>query len=164
MTRKRQMLMLGSCVVITLVALASSVAAAAGKPTRRTVVVPAKTSLDIRLATSVASESNRKEDPVLASLAAPVIVDGVNVAPAASVLLGNISIANELPNTDGPRDLLLCFDRLRVGATTYDIRTVPIRYGAHSAAENGKDVRINSGTRLRVELEEALRMEVRLSK
>src|SRR4029450_1335493 len=127
MTRKRQCLMLFSCVFVALVALVESAPFAASKPSRRTVVVPAKTSLDVRLATAVASESDRKEDPVLASLATPVIVDGVSVAPAASVLLGNVVVGTESDRGSSAREIVLRFDRLRVGPTTYDIHTALIR-------------------------------------
>ena len=130
MTRTRQGLMLVGCVFAAAMALEDgALSAAPVKPLRKTIVVPAKTSLDVRLATAVRSERNRTEDPVLASLAAPVIVNGVSVAPAASVLLGNVIVESEpaanRPVGTGP--LALRFDRLRVGATTYDIRTTLIR-------------------------------------
>lgn len=163
MTALRQVLMLVSCVSITPVALSESVILAAGKPVRRTFIVPANTALDVRLATVVASEIDRTEDPVLASLAAPLIVDGVHVAPVASVLLGKVMVENASA-TAGARDFALRFTRLRVGATTYDIRTAPIRYGAPRDTDQGKSVGISSGTRLRVELEAPLRMEVLQSK
>ena len=128
MTRKRQCLMLFSCVFVAFMAYVESATFAASvKPIRRTIVVPAKTSLDVRLATAVASESDRHEDPVLATLAAPVIVNGVSVAPAASVLLGNVVVAAESERGSSAREIVLRFDRLRVGPTTYDIHTALIR-------------------------------------
>ncbi len=150
MTRKRQVLMLVSCVLVALMALVSGAAvAASGKPIRRTVVVPAKTSLDVRLATAVASERNRREDPVLASLAAPVIVDGVSVAPAASVLLGNLIVETDSTRGGDAREISVRFDRLRVGPTTYDIHTALIRI-PHAAP----------ATRFRLELLEPVSIDV----
>ena len=120
MTEARQSLVAG-CVLIALMTSAGGVHAG-GKPTRRTVVVPAKTALDVRLASHVASTTSgdRNDDPVLASLASPLIIDGQNVAPAASVVLGN------LVETAAAGHRELRFDRLRVGSTTYDIRTAPV--------------------------------------
>ncbi len=67
---------------------------------------------------------------MLASLATPVIVDGVNVAPAASVLLGSVVAAGGPSREGGGSGIDLRFDRLRVGATTYDIRTAPVHLPA----------------------------------
>jgi hypothetical protein len=152
MTRKSLGLMLVSCVLIALAALVQGVTFAAGKPTRRTVVVPAKTALDVRLASAVPSETDRREDPVLASLATPVIVDGVSVAPVASVLLGNIVAATESTREGGGSGFALRFDRLRVGATTYDIRTAPVHIPNDEQPRDEDAVRFGSGTRLRLEL------------
>ena len=128
MTRKRQGLMLIGCVVAAAMALTHSVTFAAGKPVRRTIVVPAKTSLDVRLASAVASsDRERREDAVLASLVTPVIVDGVSVAPVSSVLFGSVVSETDSSQESGGRDVGLRFDRLRVGATTYDIHTAVIR-------------------------------------
>ena len=150
MTRKRQCLMPVSCVFVALMALVGSVTpAASGKPVRRTVIVPAKTSFDVRLATAVASESDRTEDPVLASLAAPVIIDGVSVAPTASVLLGNVVVATESARGSDAREIVLRFDRLRVGPTTYDIHTALIRLPHDAPA-----------TRFRLELLEPVSIDV----
>jgi hypothetical protein len=157
MTRERHDLMLVSCVLIAFVALVESVTVAAGKPTRRTVVVPAKTSLDIRLASSVAKDSDGREDPVLASLATPVIVDGVNVAPAASVLLGNVIAATESARAG---EISLRFDRLRVGPTTYGIRTTPVNIPSTGRRRDDEAVRIGSGTRLRLELLDPVAIDV----
>ncbi len=157
MTRKRQGLMLFGCVVFAFVALEPSVTFTAGKPTRRTVVIPAKTSLDIRLASSVGSDGEGREQPVLASLATPVIVDGVNVAPAASVLLGNVIAATEsVPSGE----ISLLFDRLRVGPTTYDIRTTPVHLASGGPPRADETVRIGSGTRFRLELLEPVCIDV----
>ena len=160
MTRKRQGLMLVGCVLMSAMAPVESVTLAAGKPVRRVIVVPAKTSLDVRIASAVATESDRREDPVLASLATPLIVDGVSVAPAASVLLGNIVPASESARDGGERGLALRFDRLRVGAATYDIHTAPLRLAADGRARDGDATRISSGSRLRVELLEPVSIEV----
>ncbi len=138
MTRKRQGLMLGSCVLIVMAALFQSATFAAGKPTRRMMVIPAKTALDVRLASAVPSETDRRDDPVLASLATPVIVDGVSVAPAASVLLGSVVAAGGPSREGGGSGIDLRFDRLRVGATTYDIRTAPV----HLPAEGQRRLRL----------------------
>jgi hypothetical protein len=157
MTRKRHDLMLFGCVLFAVVALVPSVTFTAGKPTRRTVVIPAKTSLDIRLASSLGSEGEGREQPVLASLAAPVIVDGVNVAPAASVLLGNVIAATESAPT---AEISLRFDRLRVGPTTYDIRTTAVHLPSGGPPRADDTVRISSGTRFRLELLEPVSIEV----
>lgn len=161
MTERRQVLMLGSCVLIALVALLDGVTSAAEKPLRRSVVIPAKTALDIRLATVVTPESNRRaEDPVLASLATPVIVDGVSVAPAASVLLGNVVVTNQSATSDAPQEMALQFDRLRVGPITYDIRTAPVRIAGDAQRAADDSVRVGSGTRLRLELLEPVTIQV----
>jgi hypothetical protein len=147
-------------VLMAAVALVESVTFAAGKPVRRVIVVPAKTSLDVRMASAVAAETDRREDPVLASLATPLIVEGVSVAPAASVLLGTIVPASESARDGGDRGLALRFDRLRVGPATYDIRTAPVHIRSEEGARDDDAVRISSGTRLRLELLEPVSIEV----
>jgi hypothetical protein len=103
-------------------------AAAAAAP--RVVTVPAGSRLEVTLETAVASNTNSVEDPVRATLIAPLVVDGVTVAPRGSVLLGAITGVRESGRVRGRAELGMRFNRLQTEAVTYDIRTAPLQWTA----------------------------------
>jgi len=103
----------------------------------RQVGVPAGTTLEAKLDTTVASATARVEDPVRAALTEPLVVDGVAVAPAGSELLGTVIAARESGRVKGRAELGIQFEQLRAGAVTYDVRPAPLRWVA--AATKGED-------------------------
>jgi len=68
-------------------------AAAPKRPEFREVTVPSGTTLSVTLGTSVASDTSKVEDPVRATLKAPVSVEGVQALPAGTAVLGNVTSA-----------------------------------------------------------------------
>lgn len=96
----------------------------------RTLTVPASTRMTATLGTSLASDTNRAEDSVKATLTDPVVVDETTVIPSGSTLLGHVTRAQESGRVKGVAELGLRFDRLQVGSVTYDISTQPLLYRA----------------------------------
>jgi len=103
----------------------------------RQVLVPAGTAFEARLDTTIASQTSRVEDPVRATLTAPLVIDGATVAPAGSELLGTVTSARESGRVKGRAELGIRFEQLRAGTVTYDIQTSPLRWVA--AATKGED-------------------------
>lgn len=98
----------------------------------REITVPVGTRLKVELETTVASNANQSEDPVRARLVSPILVDGVTVVPADSVLLGQVTAAAPSGDVKDRARLGMRFDQLRGGAVTYDVQTKPIDYVAES--------------------------------
>ena len=63
------------------------------KPEYREVTVPTGTTLSVTLGTSLASDTSKVEDPVRATLKAPISVEGVQAIPAGTVVLGHVTSA-----------------------------------------------------------------------
>ena len=59
----------------------------------RELTVPSGTTLSVTLGTPVASDTSKVEDPVRATLKAPVSVEGVQAIPAGTAVLGNVTSA-----------------------------------------------------------------------
>lgn len=118
--------------LIALTACAPAQAAGDGERAAapRFITVPANTVIDVRLENAVGSELNRVEDPVRASLTAPVFVDDEKVIPIASLLLGEVTHVKESAKVKGRAELTIRFNRLKIGSETYDIRTEPLRWVA----------------------------------
>jgi hypothetical protein len=114
-----------------------------GKPVKlprmakfREYVVPDGTSLALQLETTVSSETSRISDPVEATLAAPVRVDGIDVLPAGSVVQGRVTAAKPAGNVKGRARLAMHFDTVVANDERY-----PISAGvsAQAASTKGKD-------------------------
>ena len=97
-------------------------AAVEDAPRSQSITVPAKTELQLRLGTTVASDANQIDDPVSATLASPIVVEGVTVVPGGSQMLGRVTQAVPSAKVKGRAELGLRFDELRVGAVTYDLQ------------------------------------------
>jgi hypothetical protein len=110
---------------------------AAREAATRQIVVPAGTALEARLDTTIASQTSRVEDVVRATLTAPLVIEGADVAPAGSELFGTVTGAREAGRVKGRAELGIQFEQLRAGTVTYDIRTAPLRWVA--AATTGED-------------------------
>lgn len=105
-------------------------------PEPRMVTVPANTTLDLTLDTTVTSDTNRPEDPVRARLASPLVVNGVTVAPSDSLLTGVVTHVKAAGKVKGRAELDLKFDQLSIGTVTYDVNA-PVHFRAR--ATKGKD-------------------------
>lgn len=92
-------------------------------PKVREVVVPAGTTLRLRLTTGVASDTSHVEDAVRATLAAPIEVGGSTAVPAGAVVSGSVLAAQRSGKVKGRALVAFGFDRLSAGDSHYDIKT-----------------------------------------
>jgi hypothetical protein len=106
-------------------------------PQYRDVDVAAGTALALKLSTGVASNTSRTEDPVRATLAKPVVVDGATIVPAGAVVNGSVIEAKEAGRVKGRAAIALRFDRLQVWDDSYPIRTA--RIAREAEATKGED-------------------------
>jgi hypothetical protein len=90
-------------------------------PKYREVTIPVGTRLGVRLNTSVASNASRVEDPVDATLIAPVKIGQSQVIPAGSHVKGYVSSARQSGKVKGRASLAIRFQSLTVGSESYPI-------------------------------------------
>ena len=108
-------------------------------PEPRMITLPARTMLAVTLNTTVASNLNHAEDPVRATLASPLLADGVTIAPAGSLLTGVVTAATPSGKVKGRAALGFRFTRLRADAVTYDVNVpVHVMADATKASDAGK--------------------------
>jgi hypothetical protein len=104
----------------------------------REFTVPEGTVLNMRLGTTVASDTSRVEDPVEATLTSAVIVDGIEVLPAGSVVRGEVAAVEPAGKVKGRASLALRFTSVTVESR--DERTAIVaRHEYLAAATKGKD-------------------------
>ena len=109
------------------------------KPQFRSVTIPAGTSLHVKLADTVASNTSKVEDVVRGELARAIVVDDQTVVPAGAGVRGSVFQAVQSGRVKGRASLAIGFDRLTVGDETHDIRTS--RYAQTARATKGKDAK-----------------------
>jgi hypothetical protein len=97
-------------------------------PTYREVTVPAGTVLPIELRTSVGSETSNVEDQVRGTLRRAITVNGSEVVPAGSEVLGTVTEATRSGRVKGRARVAFRFSRLAVrgDAERVSIRTASI--------------------------------------
>ena len=78
----------------------------------REVTIPAGTLLPVELQTAVASDTSHVEDPVRGTLRRAVTVDGVQVLPAGTALLGHVTSAERSGRVKGRARIAFRFTRL----------------------------------------------------
>jgi len=76
----------------------------------REYTIPAGTRLAIRLESAVDSESSRVGDAVQAALTHAVVVDGIEVLPAGTIVTGEVSAVRAAPKVNGRASLALVFN------------------------------------------------------
>lgn len=98
------------------------------KPEFRELTVPSGTTLSVTLGTSIASDTSKVEDPVRATLKAPVSIDGVQVIPAGTAVLGNVTSAVRSAKVKGLASVGLRFHTLDLPGEggRHDISTATI--------------------------------------
>ncbi|HEX7087066.1 MAG TPA: hypothetical protein VF198_11915 [Vicinamibacterales bacterium] len=92
-------------------------------PALREVTLPAGTELPLRLETALASDTASVEDPVRATLRRDVVVDGVKVLPAGTMLRGVVTAAERSGKVKGRARLAFRFTDVEVDGESYRIRT-----------------------------------------
>jgi hypothetical protein len=115
-------------------------------PPRRDVTIPAGTRLSLRLESDVSSARSRVEDGVRAVVQRPVVVRGVTVVPAGSVVNGVITDARRSGRVKGRARVAMRFNALRVGDTRYSIRTASVaRQAPATKGEDAQKIGIGAG-------------------
>jgi hypothetical protein len=106
--------------------------------TARHVTIPAGTVLRLRTTRGFGSDISRVEDPVTATLARAVVVDGRTVLPAGSAASGYVSEATRPGKVKGRGRVAVRFTRIDpAGPESYGIRTRP--WVASAPATKKKD-------------------------
>ena len=80
----------------------------------REFTLPEGTKLAVRLGSAVGSDTSRVEDPVEATLSHAVVIDGVDVFPAGSVVKGEVAAAQPAGKVKGRAGLALRFTSVTV--------------------------------------------------
>jgi hypothetical protein len=94
--------------------------------------VPAGTVVTAQLETPLSSNTSQAEDIVRATLADPLVVDGREVLPEGTALIGTVTGAEPAGRVKGRATLRFIFDRLTTGTTTYEVTSDPFVYAAES--------------------------------
>ena len=114
-------------------------------PQFREVTVPPGTSLAVKLSTAIASDTSKADDPIRATLAKSIVIDGAVVVPAGAELSGVVIEANQSGRVKGRASLAFQFNRLQMGSDTHDISTA--RIAREAEATKGEDAtKIGVGT------------------
>lgn len=96
-------------------------------PRTREVVLPAGTTLRVKLASDVASDSSRVEDVVRGTLEAPIAIGGEVVVPPGAAVRGTVTAVQRAGKVRGRASIALRFDRLSAHGEDHELRTDPIR-------------------------------------
>ncbi len=110
---------------------------APARPVVRLVTIPAGTALPLELTTAVSSETAQVETPVSARLREDVMVNGVTVLSAGSVLRGEVIDVARAGRVQGRSRLGLRFTSVTIGETREDLRTDPVTF--EGEATRGED-------------------------
>jgi hypothetical protein len=108
----------------------------------REVLVPADTTVDIKLETAVSSETSDAEDVVGGRIASPVVVEGQTVIPTDSPVRGVISHAQAAGKVKGRASLGLRFEELVVDGVMYPIAASFSRTAPSEATNDAKKIGI----------------------
>ena len=106
-------------------------------PTYREITIPSGTTLRLDLKSAVSSDASKVEDTVHASLRQAVTVDGHQVLPAGTELVGTVTDVARSGRVKGRARVAYRFSSLRYDSERYDIATSQIAHEAR--ATKGKD-------------------------
>jgi len=106
-------------------------------PRFRDVTIPAGTTLALKLTTALASDQNKVEDAVTATLSSPLSVDGVTVIPDGAEVNGTVLDVKPSGRVKGLASISFRFDRVHAPGETHTIVTDRITREAQST--KGKD-------------------------
>lgn len=82
--------------------------------------------IDVRLQTTLDSDTAQPEDRVEATTAVDVLQDGRVLVPAGSIVRGVVSHVHRASRTDRSGELALHFDELQIGDRTFPVRANPV--------------------------------------
>jgi hypothetical protein len=108
----------------------------AAAPRWREVTIPAGTTISVKLATPVASDTSKVEDLVRGTLAKSISVDGATVVPAGANVTGSVLEATRSGRVKGKASVAFRFDRLVLDDERHDIQTARIARVAASSTKS----------------------------
>ena len=106
-------------------------------------VLSAGTVLPLVLGSTVASNTSKVGDRVMATLAEDVSEDGRVLLPAGTEVLGRVTVAKQSGRVKGRARLVMEFDEVRDGGSSYRVEASPVDVTAESS--RGKDAKIAGG-------------------
>jgi type IV secretory pathway VirB10-like protein len=112
-------------------------------PTPKPKVVPSGTALAIVLEQELSTKTARPEDPVVASLADDVRVDGEVLLPKGAEVHGSVVSSVRSGRTQGRAHIVVAFTEVRVNSRSYPIEATGFDVTAGSS--KGKDAKIAGG-------------------
>lgn len=104
----------------------------------REFVVAAGTPISVKLMTAVASNASHVEEPVSGELVDTVTVDGADVLPAGSALMGTVLRAEPAGKVKGRASLAVRFDSIRADGESY---AVSLTYSQTAEATKSSDAK-----------------------
>jgi hypothetical protein len=121
-------------------------AAAVGIPTYREITLPAGTTLPLDLKTAVGSDTSQLEDSVRATLRRAITVQGTQVLPAGTEVVGSVTQAERSGRVKGRASVAFRFTALQHDGERYDIRTASIaRLAEATKGADAKKIAIGAG-------------------
>jgi hypothetical protein len=108
----------------------------------REITIPAGTTLNLTLTSSVSSKTSAVEDPVNATLQRGIVINGTTVVPAGAAVSGYVTESTRSGRVKGRARVGVRFTTLRNEGTRYDIRTASI---AREAPGTKKDDAVKIG-------------------
>jgi len=111
---------------------ASDVAKASEPPADREITVPQGTTLRLDLATALATDTSKIEDPVRATLRQAIMVDGAMVIPAGTELQGSVTDVERSGRVKGRAKISYRFTRLSLDGESYSVKTAAIGHEAQA--------------------------------
>jgi len=106
-------------------------------------VLAAGTVLALVLESTVASNTSQVGDRVMATLAEDVSEDGRVLLPAGTEVVGRVTVAKQSGRVKGRARLVMEFDEVRDGGSSYRIEASPVDVTADSS--KGQDAKIAGG-------------------
>ena len=107
------------------------------EPRFRDITIPEGTTLTVKLTTPLASDQNKVEDPVSATLSSPLSVDGFTLLPGGAEVNGTVLDVKSSGRVKGLASITFRFDRVHAHNVTHTIDTDRITQEANST--KGKD-------------------------
>jgi len=108
----------------------------------REFTVPGGTALAVRLDSSVGSDTSKVEDRIQATLTEAVLVEGVEVLPAGSVMTGVVTKADPAGKVSGRATLAAQFRSMSVAGETYALSADVQRTAASTTRDDAKKIGI----------------------
>jgi hypothetical protein len=115
-------------------------------PEFKEVIVRSGTALNLTLATAVASDTSKVEDPVRAKIAKPIVVDGTTVIPEGSEVRGVVTAAERSGRVKGRASIAFRFTEITAWEAPHEIATRAVsRQAAATKANDAKKIGIGAG-------------------